>query len=136
MGFPRRDLFRWAPGFATRGLPNGATADITCGKKFCGNTHLLRHQRKGVRQWFTLETDDFAEAVTRAAEIRNSPIIKSENALLEDADEFIRYQGEQAAETALPQGLARCAASLFRYSIRRGGRADELRVRFPCPLSP
>lgn len=69
-----------------------------------GNSYELNIQRNNVRQFINLETNDFAEAVKRAQEIRSNPDLQPSTSYETEVAKFIKYkrsQGEYTAHTAL-----------------------------------
>jgi hypothetical protein len=65
-----------------------------------GNIYWLAIQRNGVRKFITLETSDPAEAVKRAADIREAPDLNASSPLRAEITRFIAYKKRMNAYTA------------------------------------
>jgi integrase len=64
-----------------------------------GKIYWLAIQRNGKRQFITLETSDFAEAVKRATMIRQAPELNESMPLRAEIDRFIAYKQRMNAYT-------------------------------------
>jgi integrase len=57
-----------------------------------GEVYWLNFQRNGRRQFVSLETSDYAEAITRAAEMRAHPTLNAASAFEGEVDAFLAYK--------------------------------------------
>jgi integrase len=65
-----------------------------------GAIYWLNFQRKGKRQFISLETDDYAEAVMRAAEMRAAPELNAGSSFDAEIDAFLAYKLRKREFTA------------------------------------
>ena len=56
-----------------------------------GGVFWYTRQVNGRRTWISLETNDYAEAVQRAREIMERPELQPAQALLAEAERFLKY---------------------------------------------
>jgi len=80
-----------------------------------GSIYWLSFQKKGVRQWITLETEDFAEAIRRANEIRLGPGLNTSGEFEAEVERFIAYK---VAKKRFTRGSADSRAYVLRAFAR------------------
>src|SRR6266496_1314698 len=65
-----------------------------------GDIYWLNFQKNGVRQFVSLETQDYAQAVERARDIRMRPKLSSSGPFMEEIERFLAYKKRKNEFTA------------------------------------
>ena len=101
------------------------------GLYLCGEIYWFAKQINGRRSIVSLETRGYAEAVQRAREIMERPELQPAQALLAEAERFLKYliRGSVLLEEFIGELRLRAAADAERYAAR--GRAPGKRGRGP-----
>lgn len=98
------------------------------GIRLHGATYELNFQRNGVRQFVNLETNDFAEAIRRAEEVRKNPELMSSDLLANEIERFVSYKKRQGEYTEQTIRSKQTKLSLMRKALPEGATAATVSV--------